>query len=1119
MTRLPLSKGDVLQLNEQPYTIEAVIGAGATCIVYSAYYLDSLSHAHRVNIKECYPFNAQIERDQKCLNWNIEGERAQFTASFRIAYEKLMIWQNESFAVNVFDLCEANNTLYLIMTADKGKTFDVDNPQSLHDIFNTVKLLTHFIGKYHENGYLHLDVKPSNFLVYPRPSEHIILFDMDTVTPVADINAGKVKRVSYSEDWAAPEQKQGRTDKLCPATDLFSIGAILFEKIMGRSVSAPDMGMFADWDFDSALFENVNPKIKCLLRDIFRKTLSANVKRRYQCADELISGLQQACAITSEGTPYLSGNCPPVTSAFIGRQDELEQIDSAFSRKKRAIFLHGEAGIGKSQLALAYADRYQNNYDAILFLRYKDSLEELIDGIEIQNCDITNTGHRKVLRKLLDEHVLLIIDNFDVAVDQEDLEELFKLKAKILFTTRTDFSKVYSGSVLQIDIEQLPENELIQLFVQTSGYTISENKWPYLHKMFNNVAHNTYAVELLGLQLAASGCTLESLFQKVIDGFDRLSVSEKVRVQKDGRIIKRTIPEIIRALYNIAELNDDHKQVLRNMYLLRFINLDRTTYSRFTNVEAVGMDALNDMLELGWVRHNGYGDFQFTLHPLVEELVRNDLHPNHANCQGIYTTISNRIRYCCEFDDIGEAADYEYDNTCEFLCTFFNKVPLTDKYNLELLLNWLTGTLENEYVFIGSPIHYCFTKLYQNMISLADSKAITTFEEMQIRYIVLAAWVREFGVIYGGHDEHTQQLNTRRQNMLEESFAQAVCAAKLLASDEQENALDHIYGLLFDNAWLFSTHEMPEEFILQRYSERPQACALTAQQKKQAGLPLSSEDLEEIRKFEEAHSEFAPDYADFNIAEEHAYTKNFLEVDDKIAYISQIANDESMSPLKRAQLIWYCTNMIFQPFHWEHLPSKTRKTALDWSLMEQILDIEEELLISDELKCESYSDHMDWRMYMDYNAANQAIVYAALGEIKAYEGIMDCIFDAIGRDITFHLEQGSHWSHFTSLRDFDNRSLWYVLNGLTQIQKASWILPYLIRFADGWRSYATNIGDPDEKPFFAIYKAIAECAENTYCETDTPSQYQQDFLDIELRYRELMDEMTGNTYTLRISEE
>jgi len=269
MIRIPLNSGEVVQQNNHKYVIDSVIGNGATCIVYAAHYTDTSGREHHVNIKECYPYNSVIIREQQDLKWMSEEKRTKDIEAFRDTYDKLMEMQNgfdlHNSTVRIFDLFEANQTLYSVMDVNIGITFDKDQC-SLADALKTVSALTKVVGKYHKNGYLHLDIKPANFLVLPETRELIILFDVDSVTPIEAIRTGKVMGISYSERWAAPEQVQGKISKLCPATDLYAIGAILFEKVMSRPVFNDDISIFADWDFDGPEVERENPKIKRLLR-------------------------------------------------------------------------------------------------------------------------------------------------------------------------------------------------------------------------------------------------------------------------------------------------------------------------------------------------------------------------------------------------------------------------------------------------------------------------------------------------------------------------------------------------------------------------------------------------------------------------------------------------------------------------------------------------------------------------------------------------------------------------------------------------------------------------------------------------------------------------------------
>ena len=103
---------------------------------------------------------------------------------------------------------------------------------------------------------------------------------------------------------------------------------------MGRAVENEDIGIFADWDFDSEMFNKVNPKIKRILKEIFRKTLSVNIKRRFQSIKELIATLETSIEVATQ-IQYIKSYCPAVDSLFVGRVDELQSINEAFSGGKK----------------------------------------------------------------------------------------------------------------------------------------------------------------------------------------------------------------------------------------------------------------------------------------------------------------------------------------------------------------------------------------------------------------------------------------------------------------------------------------------------------------------------------------------------------------------------------------------------------------------------------------------------------------------------------------------------------------------------------------------------------------------------------------------------------------
>ena len=112
-------------------------------------------------------------------------------------------------------------------------------------------------------------------------------------------------------------------------------------------------------------------------------------------------------------------------------------------------------------------------------------------------------------------------------------------------------------------------------------------------------------------------------------------------------------------------------------------------------------------------------------------------------------------------------------------------------------------------------------------------------------------------------------------------------------------------------------------------------------------MSLSESEIEELKKEEqEIPAVFKPGYTDEEIDLELSCKKGFCESTDKIAYFNEIINNEKYTPMKRAELLWYCTGCIFDRLHMG-LSSKS-ESSIEWAIVEELLDLEETFLISDE---------------------------------------------------------------------------------------------------------------------------------------------------------------------------
>jgi hypothetical protein len=64
----------------------------------------------------------------------------------------------------------------------------------------------------------------------------------------------------------------------------------------------------------------------------------------------------------------------PEIEQFVAREEELRQIHRMLRGEgsRRTVVLHGLGGVGKTQLAIAFAKRHKDNYSAVFWLNIKD---------------------------------------------------------------------------------------------------------------------------------------------------------------------------------------------------------------------------------------------------------------------------------------------------------------------------------------------------------------------------------------------------------------------------------------------------------------------------------------------------------------------------------------------------------------------------------------------------------------------------------------------------------------------------------------------------------------------------------------------------------------------------
>jgi len=97
----------------------------------------------------------------------------------------------------------------------------------------TVEKLARAVHVAHEAGIIHRDLKPANILIAADDSPRVTDFGIARKTD-DDRSQTQTGMIIGTPSYMSPEQASGRTHEIGPATDIYALGAILYECLTGR---------------------------------------------------------------------------------------------------------------------------------------------------------------------------------------------------------------------------------------------------------------------------------------------------------------------------------------------------------------------------------------------------------------------------------------------------------------------------------------------------------------------------------------------------------------------------------------------------------------------------------------------------------------------------------------------------------------------------------------------------------------------------------------------------------------------------------------------------------------------------------------------------------------------
>jgi serine/threonine protein kinase/tetratricopeptide (TPR) repeat protein len=240
------------------------------------------------------------------------------------------------------------------------------SPIDLDRLRPALRQLIEGVQALHSAGKVHRDIKPSNVLVTPEGRVVVLDFGVSIEMPrVADENLREETHGVGTARYMAPEQALG--EESTPASDWYSVGAMLYEALAGR---AP---------FEGSTYEVIGQKTTAAARPpsawvdgipaefeaMCVALLDADSARRPTGAELLRRMGADRASLRPSGKAAASS-----APSLIGREAQLQSLRDAFdeTRQGRAVTvrLSGRAGMGKSALVQHFLDELVRSGEAVV---------------------------------------------------------------------------------------------------------------------------------------------------------------------------------------------------------------------------------------------------------------------------------------------------------------------------------------------------------------------------------------------------------------------------------------------------------------------------------------------------------------------------------------------------------------------------------------------------------------------------------------------------------------------------------------------------------------------------------------------------------------------------------
>jgi TolB-like protein len=200
--------------------------------------------------------------------------------------------------VPIHEVGERDGSCYFSMKFVEGGQLDEvvkQTPMPIRQAAELIAKVARTVHYAHEHGILHRDIKPGNILLDAKGEPHLTDFGLARLVE-SESSVTHTLDVLGTPSYMAPEQAVGNNAAVSSVTDVYGLGAVLYQLLTGQ----PPFAGGTTYETIKLLLDTeprkprqLNPKIDRDLSTICLKCLEKDPKRRYSSALALAEDLER----------------------------------------------------------------------------------------------------------------------------------------------------------------------------------------------------------------------------------------------------------------------------------------------------------------------------------------------------------------------------------------------------------------------------------------------------------------------------------------------------------------------------------------------------------------------------------------------------------------------------------------------------------------------------------------------------------------------------------------------------------------------------------------------------------------------------------------------------------